>query len=862
MANNFFGNFNLNFPPQLGDLFKPAQQLGPQGIELTTEKPGPASNADPNIAVNDSNQSGLDMNTASSPRDFGVFRGINDLINNSLMQRGNGWFEYQATRWSKNFYYRFVIFEVSTSGMSGAPSYTPVASFKLPINPQNIQITTPFASKLTVTSDGIYEEHNGIPIKEISISGTTGVLPNRKAVGQADGQLSPFGQLASAVAPNTVRAISQTVSSVQNLISSFDSVLNNTQGSGQNTSEAILTGYGQFHLMRLFLEGYAALKISKGGNKYRLALHMPKDNITYLIKPGQFTMSKSIDSPMEYRYAFSATAWGTIQNFGSKARESQGLNQFNILKGKVLDVLLNTRRTLSQFRNTLQAVKSDYAQTVAGPLNLAILALKDIGGVGKTMVDYGGELGSFVKSVSPTIIIDVDRFPSIPASTKQKVKGAKDDLLSTKNSSDRQTLQPVVGGSSGTVGNSVSFSQDQGVNVDSATLFEVMDSVNVSAIPLTSGQLQVVNQFDEQARLIRRKDYEILIGNLDKLQQAIEATEMDESKFDIDYALNDSKIHLFSLIADNSYDDQFTVKSLQFWKVKANASGMTFQDSSSKFSVPFPLSGTLEWIAQTYLGDPTRWIEIAALNNLQAPYVDEDGFERSFLSNGSENQFNVSSVENLFVGQAVLISSDSQFPSARKILIIKEISPNNFLIQVDGEDNLSDFTAAENAKMKAYLPYTTNSAKRIYIPSPQTSLVPEESTRPISSIPDSDLVRFAKVDLLLTQDGDLSLSSDGFANLAFGANNLVQAARLKLVSTLSSVLGHPEYGNPFEVGEVTANITPSKVKEQLNSAFESDPRFLGIDQFRLEINNGTAKLDLTTNLTFGNSVLPLSFNLN
>lgn len=872
---DFFSNFKLG--DTLGNLFNKPPTLGPTAATadtLTTEKPGPASNNDPNIAVADTQQSGYDVNNNGDPL-TGIFAQINDLINSSLMQRGNGWFEFQAARWAKNYYYRFVILEAPTAPASGRLSdqsaqsagsfqgYRPVASFKLPINPQDVRITTPFATKLTVTSDGIYEEHNGIPIKQIEFSGTMGLLPNRKASGQIDGRLTPFGQLASAVAPNVARAVSQTISSAQNLISSFNNLVNNTQGSAKNTTEAILTGYGQYHLMRLFLEGYETLKISKGGNKYRLAFHMPKDNVTYLITPEQLVHSKAVDSPMEQKYAFRATAWSTINLFGANSpREQQGLNQFNITKNNILNVLLDTRRTLSQVRNTLQAVKSDYAQTVAGPLNLAILALKDLGGIGKTIVDYGGELGSFVQSVSPTIIGNLNSFPSIPQAAKLKAQSAQNDLLNNKNSIENQgQLTPVAGGSTTATGNSVPFSQNQGITLDSATTFQIMESVPVSSIPLTNGQLQIVNQFDAQSRLLRRRDYEQLISNINGLQAALEASDMDDTKFDIDYALNDAKINLYALISDNSYDDQFTVKAFQFWKVKANSAGMRFDDSSSKFSIPFPLGGTLEWIAQTYLNDPTRWQEIAAINNLQYPFVDEDGFEREFVSNGSISQFNISDSTNLFVGQEILISSDSQFSSSRKIVKIQKISLTNFLIQVDGDQDLSNFTVAQNAKMKAYLPYTTNSSQRIYIPSPQQSLVPDESTKTISSIPDSDLIRFAKVDLLLTQDGDLAISSDGFANLAFGSANLVQAAKLKLVTTLQSVLNHPTYGNPLEIGMVSADVTPEKIKEKLNSTFESDPRFGGIEGFRLDLTPGTAKLDLTTNITFNNSTLPLSFNL-
>lgn len=74
------------------------------------------------------------------------------------------------SRWSQKFPYRLLVLESKSDG-----KYALVSGFRLPINPQEIGVDTPFAIGVTVTSQGILEEHNGFPLKQISIQGTTGV---------------------------------------------------------------------------------------------------------------------------------------------------------------------------------------------------------------------------------------------------------------------------------------------------------------------------------------------------------------------------------------------------------------------------------------------------------------------------------------------------------------------------------------------------------------------------------------------------------------------------------------------------------------------------------------------------------------
>jgi hypothetical protein len=96
-------------------------------------------------------------------------------------------------------------------------------------------------------------------------------------------------------------------------------------------------------------------------------------------------------------------------------------------------------------------------------------------------------------------------------------------------------------------------------------------------------------------------------------------------------------------------DSYLEKTALAFWQGQAALSNINFTKPDSKIAVPFPYKITLEQLSATYLGSPERWIEIAALNGLQAPYVDEEGFSYKLTANGSANQITIGSADNLYI---------------------------------------------------------------------------------------------------------------------------------------------------------------------------------------------------------------------
>ena len=80
------------------------------------------------------------------------------------------------------------------------------------------------------------------------------------------------------------------------------------------------------------------------------------------------------------------------------------------------------------------------------------------------------------------------------------------------------------------------------------------------------------------------------------------------------------------LTATNQLDDQQILNGEEFVSALAATSDIAFTIPNSKIQVPVPFGLTMEQIAMRYLGDPQLWLEIATLNDLREPYIDENGF--------------------------------------------------------------------------------------------------------------------------------------------------------------------------------------------------------------------------------------------
>lgn len=76
-------------------------------------------------------------------------------------------------------------------GQGGGPD-APFRKFKLNLNPQSINLDETYAINITPTEGGVVREHKGLVLRDLTISGTTGINPNRGTQGLTSGVQSGY----------------------------------------------------------------------------------------------------------------------------------------------------------------------------------------------------------------------------------------------------------------------------------------------------------------------------------------------------------------------------------------------------------------------------------------------------------------------------------------------------------------------------------------------------------------------------------------------------------------------------------------------------------------------------------------------
>ena len=298
-----------------------------------------------------------------------------------------------------------------------------------------------------------------------------------------------------------------------------------------------------------------------------------------------------------------------------------------------------------------------------------------------------------------------------------------------------------------------------------------------------------------------------------------------------------------------------------YYKDYAIANGIQFSDSASKFYIPYPYGSTLESLALQYLGDPSAWIEIAAVNGLKPPYVDETGYDIPMIAAGAGNTVIIGNAVRLYVGQIVSLKSDKVLSEMRRIDKITVYSAAETILTLEGDPSLARFVMADNPKVHAFLPDTVNSTKLIAIPSESPVSIPGVFKSSPNSPQDVDYVgRIAKVDFLLKTDGSLVFEG-GDIKLSVGYQNLLQAALIKLQTKRGSLVHDPSFGNPLSAGVSIAEINLQSALDSIRNMFTEDARFSGLRAARVTAVGPTMGMDVMLEISGSDIYLPLTVEL-
>lgn len=780
-----------------------------------------------------------------------------------------------ASRWNQRYPYQLLVLTVSESGTYSVDSSW---MFTLPIPPESLSITTPFAISTQVTVGGIVEEHNGAPIRMLTFSGTTGVLPVRETAASKLG-VPDIQRFTGGVLAGTIANVAQsTVVSAQTLLGVSNWNLMDEAGLRSETGAGAGTGYYQFRLLQKFLESYVEMKKRPEGRNKRLAVAIWKDQAVYVVSPMTFDLRRSASDPLAYQYNLSFKSWRRVK------LSSEGPNPANDYRIRrndptflqnILNALTEARFVLSDAESALQAVRGDVSKLFENLRQVTAL-IKDAMGVGLTAFDMPASIvdefatttGDFSAAISTAILrIYGDKAAALfqgdtPVSADER---STSSALLAAQSGQGQSASPVRGIS-------------KSINENS----RVLDAVEVNKLKLKPSTQKKIQEEIERVRQLTASDFDEMRDDLQNLSADFAdsigagsttfnttfgrpdistskaATEED---FNILFALNNAILEM-SRLAVALGQDNSRLQAIEFVAGLARRSGIAFTTPVSKFAVPFPYGSTLEQLSLRYLGDANRWHEIAALNGLRSPYVDEEGFELPLLTNGYKHQVTLASAENLYVGQPVTIVATNTPRARRRITKIDHIHAGMVIVHLDGDEDLDRFTTMAGAFLHAYLPDTVNSGMQIYIPSTEAVSNDDLTSKAIPGVKDFDgFLEAGGVDLLLTQEGDLAITPDGDCKLAVGLTNLVQRVRIALATPRGSLPQHPSYGLGLRPGMSTADLNAQQLLDATRGLFSDDPSFTGVYAASVQKKGPGVRLSVSVGIAGQDIVLPVAVDV-
>lgn len=288
-------------------------------------------------------------------------------------------------------------------------------------------------------------------------------------------------------------------------------------------------------------------------------------------------------------------------------------------------------------------------------------------------------------------------------------------------------------------------------------------------------------------------------------------------------------------------------------------------EPTSSYPVTVNRGDTLESIAATYLGDPNRFREIAALNDLASPYIDEIGVIIP-ISNPSGRTFNVRDNRNLILNQIVNITGNGQAPTRRRVLSIEEVGLSYWKITVDGTMDLDRF-AGTQAYLTVTAPKTVAPGDTILIPSQDP---PDLSTqaRP-TSLQDklTNAEKLFRVDIALdgtnststnTKSIDISIDSSGDVSRSYGYANALQIIRNAIEIERGALSQHPEYGLPNLVGQRSTVASESEIVQAIRRTILADSRFSDV-QVAVIKEGSVVYVNVNATGSLGTGRIPVQF---
>ena len=230
--------------------------------------------------------------------------------------------------------------------------------FELQINPQELSQDEIFAIQVTPTLRGVLVEHQGSTLKDITISGTTGISPLRKE-----------------------------------------------GGAKKNTGRPVLasghSGFEEFHELRNYFRAYVEAKRKDASGKYRLIFHNKRDAEKLMVEPQKFTMKRSASKPFLYEYVIQLKAIAVADSKDGEGASSalDGILGKAAVIDKAFDYLTEAQQTIEGTIGLIRRTERDIEATVLNPLRTVNGMLQAIRGGREAIFGQFGVTRRFIQSL-------------------------------------------------------------------------------------------------------------------------------------------------------------------------------------------------------------------------------------------------------------------------------------------------------------------------------------------------------------------------------------------------------------------------------------------------------------------------------
>lgn len=485
--------------------------------------------------------------------------------------------------WYQSFPYTFSVW------VNGQPGQTAFQDFALPINPQELTQDETFAVVIQPTQGGTAVNHSGVRYKDLVISGTTGISPFRGAGG-----------------------------------------VRKTDGSAifQATDLKHKSGWEVFQLLANWFRAYHDFKSSgtPDAKDAVLVFQNFKDGEFLIIEVPKFTKKRSAASPFLYNYVITARVIGNVQAVAKDKNALEFPASFDNFIQSSLDVLNVATGIFLRSQDILRQIEGTYDQSVLEPLRKMSLALKAFIGIPLTAYDMGRKAAKDTMTAADTF--DIMSFIENHFND-QKNAGTLDsrlnsvvfpvDLKKTVSSVGPEFLFTLPGDSLQAIPASVLPTKTQ-----TAIASDQMNAVNLPRTFYDDLKVNLTRIQDNAEDFFNLNDatYDALFQRTPTLLGEQQKSVSDQ-EFELLYAFDQAIEAINLLLSSNTlFKSTYPERIAQVNSVFDNQVAYVAEPAVKQIKLPGQTS--LERLALDELGDETRWVEIAELNNLKPPYISQD----------------------------------------------------------------------------------------------------------------------------------------------------------------------------------------------------------------------------------------------